>query len=817
MLLSQPLLRALTALIAAVILLALSACDSPEERAQSYYEKGMALLNKGDPVKASLEFRNALKADENFIPALYSLGLVQERMGHFPEAAKLFFTVTEREPDHIESRLQLATLLLMSRQTDEALKFADQAYAKAPNDPQVLALKGTISLRLDNRGEAVRFAEAALKVDPTNVNALIVLAGVGLADHDPKGALAFLAKAGEADDRNLAVQILRVKAYESLKDKEGLEQALVALAKGHPEQRGFRAALVKWYLAAGRTNDAERTLREFAKERPDDVQAEIDLVEFLRRVKNIDAAQEELRSRIDQKGDNFPYKMALASLTLAKGEYGAATKLMRDLIAETNDLKNADAAKLLLARMLIAHGDNAEAIPLVDAVLSEDEKNVDALILRANMKMTAGDLEGVIGDLNVAFNAAPQSPEVAAMLADAYERNGAVALAEEQYDRALSLNTFKPEVGLSYANFLLRYGKTEKAEKILTQTSNAAPNNRAVLAMLAQVQLSTQNWLGAQKTADALRTLGDKKGDKKDDAVADQIIARVLAGENKFDESVRILESGLEGGKNQGATRTALVQTYLKAGKPEKAEEFLKGLLTENPDDVQALILLGSVYRFTKKPAEAEEAYKSVIEKDPRNPTGYAALGELYLATGDAKSAEEILQEGLKQQPQNNALRLQLAMALQRAQDYDGAISEYETLFAADPRATVVANNLASLLSEYRGDPESLERAFTIASRFKGSEVPQFLDTLGWIYYLRHDYDRALSIIKNAAEKVPNFGIYQYHLGMIYKKLDQPDRAQTALKKALDLLPEDSKESEKSRTALNELTSAEAEPDAKPN
>ena len=115
--------------------------------------------------------------------------------------------------------------------------------------------------------------------------------------------------------------------------------------------------------------------------------------------------------------------------------------------------------------MLIAHNDGAEAAPLVEAVLAEDEKNVDALILRANIKKASGDLQGTIDDLNAAFNGAPQSPNIAAMLADAYEGSGAVARAEEQYDKALTLNSFNPEVGLSYANFLLRYGKTETGRK----------------------------------------------------------------------------------------------------------------------------------------------------------------------------------------------------------------------------------------------------------------------------------------------------------------------------------------------------------------
>ena len=673
----------------------------------------------------------------------------------------------------------------------------------------MLAVKAAISLKLDNRGDAVRFADAALKVDPTNIDALAVRAGERLAANDPKGALEFLAK---GDDSNIAIQVLRVKAYDEMQDKQGLEQALVALAKGHPEQRNFKQGLVQWYLAAGRAGDAERTLREFAKEHPDDVQAQLDVVQFLGR-QNLDAARKELLAHIGQKGNDFPYKMALARLDLAKGDYDSAVKVMRDLVAETTNSKEAAAAKIELARMLIAHNDGAAATPLVEAVLTEDEKNVDALILRANIKKASGDLQGTIDDLNAAFNGAPQSPDIAAMLADAYEGSGAVARAEEQYDKALTLNSFNPEVGLRYANFLLRYGKTEQAEKILTQTANAAPKNRKVLALLAQVQLSMQEWLSAQKTADTLRALGDEK----DDAVADQIVAGVLAGENKLDESTRILEASIASANDKGSAKGALVQTYLKAGQPAKAEEFLKSALATNPDDIQTIVLLGSVYRATKKTAEAEKAYKLAIEKAPGNPMGYAALGQLYLANGDAKAAEAILRDGLKEQPQNNALRLQLAMVLEGAGSYDAAINEYETLFAADPRSTVVANNLASLLSEYRGDPASLERAFTIATRFQGSEVPQFLDTLGWIYYLRQEYDKALSPVKAAAEKAPNAGIYQYHLGMIYKQLNQPERAASTLQKAIDLLPKDSDQSAKSRTALNELASTEPQPDAKSN
>ena len=90
--------------------------------------------------------------------------------------------------------------------------------------------------------------------------------------------------------------------------------------------------------------------------------------------------------------------------------------------------------------------------------------------------------------------------------------------------------------------------------------------------------------------------------------------------------------------------------------------------------------------------------------------------------------------------PDSAPLQLLLATVLEREAKYDDAIDIYRKMIVADPTSTIVANNLASLLSDYHNDPASLDEAFQIASRFRSSDIPQFLDTLGWIYYLRGDY-----------------------------------------------------------------------------
>jgi tetratricopeptide (TPR) repeat protein len=103
------------------------------------------------------------------------------------------------------------------------------------------------------------------------------------------------------------------------------------------------------------------------------------------------------------------------------------------------------------------------------------------------------------------------------------------------------------------------------------------------------------------------------------------------------------------------------------------------------------------------------------------------------------------------------------------------------------PNQPVVANNLASLISTYRDDEASLERAYTIARRLRGTDVAPFQDTYGWIAYRKGEYQEALEHLEPAAAVLGDDPLVQYHLGMTYLALGQQDAALDQLRRAVDL------------------------------
>src|SRR5262245_65075772 len=56
----------------------LSDRKSPDDQAQSYYERGVKLADQHDYAKAAIELRNALRLKNNMLPAWRALAQVEE-------------------------------------------------------------------------------------------------------------------------------------------------------------------------------------------------------------------------------------------------------------------------------------------------------------------------------------------------------------------------------------------------------------------------------------------------------------------------------------------------------------------------------------------------------------------------------------------------------------------------------------------------------------------------------------------------------------------------------------------------------------------
>ena len=376
-----------------------------------------------------------------------------------------------------------------------------------------------------------------------------------------------------------------------------------------------------------------------------------------------------------------------------------------------------------------------------------------------------------------------ESPPFWLLKARAYERAGEFARADQAWRAAINVSGFDSDIGLDYAQFLERHGRSKDVEPFLITLHNRRPENLDVLGRLAQVELSLRQWDKADTVAAAIRTLEPSK------ALAGQIAAAALIGRGEFDKAVDAYRRLAQQHPSAGSA-TALATALVAAHKTAEAAQILEAEIGRSPADAQALVLLGWIEDGDGQPDKARDRFTLAIEREPHSNSGYLALAQLDMRDHRTEDAIAVLRSGRRAVPGDQLVQFELGIALQMAKQYDEAISVYEDMLRTNPGALVAANNLAVLLADYRRDRASLDRAATLAAMLDGPDLSQFTDTRGWVSYRRGDYEAATALLERAAAAAPDRAAVRYHLGMSYLARHENAKAAAELKTAATLKPD---------------------------
>jgi cellulose synthase operon protein C len=321
------------------------------------------------------------------------------------------------------------------------------------------------------------------------------------------------------------------------------------------------------------------------------------------------------------------------------------------------------------------------------------------------------------------------------------------------------------------------------AETVLTDARRVSPTSIPVLQALASVLLENKKWPQVTEIAETLRQLATPEAV----ALASQLQASVLMGQERLDEGLALLETQADATETDASPSVVVALTQLRAGKVTEARSFLDEALKKFPQDRQLRLISANVDAMQGKPTEAEAAFRALIAEDAQDERPVRLLYGLLAGTDRKPDARKVLDAGIAAQPKNETLLWIKASLLEQEGDTDGAIAIYEQLYSTNSGNIVVSNNLASMITSYRDDAASLDRAATIARRLRNSDVPQFQDTYGWIEYRRGNLDNALPSLEAAAKGLPDDAVAQFHLGMLYADLGRKDEAVTQLNRAITL------------------------------
>jgi tetratricopeptide (TPR) repeat protein len=310
----------------------------------------------------------------------------------------------------------------------------------------------------------------------------------------------------------------------------------------------------------------------------------------------------------------------------------------------------------------------------------------------------------------------------------------------------------------------------------------------------------------------------------------------------------------LELNKDNADVRYKLAQSFLKTGQRDQAIQNLEEMLKTNPLKFEIYEFLARLYEEAGNKERALANYQQALLLAPNQPENFLHAAEIQLELKQYDNAINTLVEARRRFdiPQ---MSYSLAIALATAKRYSDALPIFEAAlqeakssqeelidgnfyfnYGATAEQAGLVDKAASLLKKsIELDPSKAARAYNYlgymwvdrnlnldeAGGFikKALEIEPdngaFCDSLGWFYFKKGDFARALTELMHAAELLtpPDPVVYE-HIGDTHRALGDISQALSYWQKALALDPQNQDIASKIEQSKAKLTS---NPDSSPS
>jgi len=161
-------------------------------------------------------------------------------------------------------------------------------------------------------------------------------------------------------------------------------------------------------------------------------------------------------------------------------------------------------------------------------------------------------------------------------------------------------------------------------------------------------------------------------------------------------------------------------------------------------------------------------------------------LASLYEIKDEFPNAMDILKEGLKSNKRNTGLLYRLGIVLDKLKRNEECIQQMEMVIKINPKHADALNYIGYTYADKGIYLDKAEEFVKKALQFKPTSG-YIIDSLGWVYFRKGLYDKALIELKRAIKLAPEDPAISEHLGDVYFKKKEYEEALKIYKKALSL------------------------------
>jgi tetratricopeptide (TPR) repeat protein len=292
------------------------------------------------------------------------------------------------------------------------------------------------------------------------------------------------------------------------------------------------------------------------------------------------------------------------------------------------------------------------------------------------------------------------------------------------------------------------------------------------------------------KTDDAIATY-EKLLAANPNAVAalNNLAALYAERKDRLDRALSLAEAARRLNPNSAVVADTLGWILFQKGEYDRALTLLQESAPKLGADPRAAFHLGITLYLLGQDEPARQALQRAAQVDPKSAEAKQALRLLAVLAIDPKTADQTAVADLEkisaEYPKDTTARSRLAAIYERNGAIDKAASTYEALLSVNPNNSTVLKRLMGL---YASKPETQAKALEIAKKAHdiAPEDAEISRTLAHLCLDQNpDYKWILSLLQEAARKLPDRPDLLYDLARAYYGVGRVNEAEASAQAAL--------------------------------
>ena len=399
--------------------------------------------------------------------------------------------------------------------------------------------------------------------------------------------------------------------------------------------------------------------------------------------------------------------------------------------------------------------------------------------------LTLGKLPQATYELEKAHALDPQENSAIVNLARAYQQAGEPQKAVDLFQAATATRAaLEPDGWFAFAQLLLAAGDLTQAHDAMLTATKAYPQNALLEDTLGVVLAQQQDYAAAEQHF--------RSAEQLDPAMAEPHLhlGAALLVEKQAAQAVAELKLAASARPGDAAIELELGRALTANHEDAAAVDVLQQSMKAAPTPTMTLDIqyaLAVALQNSGRNAEAVPLFEDVATARPADIAALTNLGLALVQMGKAKEALPLYDKALALNAHDWILQQDVGVAYLQQSDLNHAIEHFHAALTIDPGNAQLHYDLGLAYKLQDSLPEAIA-AFKTAEEEDASlaDTPY---TLGVLYMQTGDFGDAQTQLRKATTLKPENGDAWSVLGSVDKSLGQPDGGIRALQMAIQLQP----------------------------